>query len=113
MLKASQRASITKVESSIDYLSVDVDLIQEEEESESSSKYLSSLKKQFQEYVKFTKKATPEVLNTLNAIDSISRLTDTLVGHLAIDLKEKQKILETVSLATEGHCYSYSFRIST
>jgi ATP-dependent Lon protease len=38
-------------------------------------------------------------LNTLNAIDSISRLTDTLVGHLAIDLKEKQKILETVSLA--------------
>ena len=99
LVEGNQRASITKAESSTDYLSVDVDLIQEEEESESSSKYLSTLKKQFQEYVKFTKKATPEVLNTLNAIDSISRLTDTLVGHLAIDLKEKQKILETVSLA--------------
>ena len=99
LVEGNQRASITKAESSTDYLSVDVDLIQEEEESESSSKYLSTLKKQFQEYVKFTKKATPEVLNTLNAIDSISRLTDTLVGHLAIDLKEKQKILETTSLA--------------
>ena len=99
LVEGNQRARITKVESSTDYLSVDVDLIQEEEESESSSKYLSTLKKHFQEYVKFTKKATPEVLNTLNAIDSISRLTDTLVGHLAIDLKEKQKILETVSLA--------------
>ena len=99
LVEGNQRASITKAESSTDYLSVDVDLIQEEEESESSSKYLSTLKKQFQEYVKFTKKATPEVLNTLNAIDSISRLTDTLVGHLAIDLKEKQKILETISLA--------------
>ena len=99
LVEGNQRASITKAESSTDYLSVDVDLIQEEEESESSSKYLSTLKKQFQEYVKFTKKATPEVLNTLNAIDSVSRLTDTLVGHLAIDLKEKQKILETVSLS--------------
>ena len=99
LVEGNQRASITKAESETDYLSVDVDLIQEEEESESSSKYLSTLKKQFQEYVKFTKKATPEVLNTLNAIDSVSRLTDTLVGHLAIDLKEKQKILETVSLS--------------
>ena len=98
LVEGNQRASVVKAESSTDYLSVDVDLIPEEEESEDSSKYLSTLKKQFQEYVKFTKKATPEVLNTLNAIDSISRLTDTLVGHLAIDLKEKQKILETVSL---------------
>ena len=99
LVEGNQRASVVKAEPSTDYLSVDVDLIPEEEESEDSSKYLSTLKKQFQEYVKFTKKATPEVLNTLNAIDSISRLTDTLVGHLAIDLKEKQKILETVSLA--------------
>ena len=99
LVEGNQRASVVKAESSTDYLSVDVDLIPEEEESEDSAKYLSTLKKQFQEYVKFTKKATPEVLNTLNAIDSISRLTDTLVGHLAIDLKEKQKILETVSLA--------------
>ena len=98
LVEGNQRASVVKAETSTDYLSVDVDLIPEEEESEDSSKYLSTLKKQFQEYVKFTKKATPEVLNTLNAIDSISRLTDTLVGHLAIDLKEKQKILETVSL---------------
>jgi ATP-dependent Lon protease len=99
LVEGNQRASLIKTETSTEYLSVDVDLIQEEVESDESSKYLLVLKKQFQEYVKFTKKASPEVLNTLNAIDSISRLTDTLVGHLAIDLKEKQKILETVSLA--------------
>ena len=99
LVEGNQRAKVLKAESSTDYLSTDVDLIEEEPESDNSSKYLVTLKKQFQEYVKFTKKATPEVLNTLNAIDSISRLTDTLIGHLAIDLKEKQKILETVSLA--------------
>jgi len=99
LVEGNQRARVLKAESSTDYLSTDVDLIEEEPESDNSSKYLVTLKKQFQEYVKFTKKATPEVLNTLNAIDSISRLTDTLIGHLAIDLKAKQKILETVSLA--------------
>jgi len=98
LVEGNQRANIIKEELSTDYLSVDVELIEEEAESDDSLKYLATLKKQFQEYVKFTKKATPEVLNTLNAIDSISRLTDTLVGHLAIDLKEKQNILETVSL---------------
>ena len=98
LVEGNQRAAILKAKSLSDYLSVDIDLIAEEAESADSSKYLLTLKKQFQEYVKFTKKATPEVLNTLNAIDSISRLTDTLVGHLAIELKDKQKILETVSL---------------
>ena len=99
LVEGNQRANILETKSSTDYLSVNVDLIPEELESDASSKYLLTLKKQFQEYVKFTKKATPEVLNTMNAIDSISRLTDTLIGHLAIDLKEKQKILETTSLA--------------
>ena len=98
LVEGNQRASILETKLSTDYLSVHVDLIAEEVESDASSKYLLTLKKQFQEYVKFTKKATPEVLNTMNAIDSISRLTDTLIGHLAIDLKEKQKILETTSL---------------
>jgi ATP-dependent Lon protease len=98
LVEGNQRAAILKAKPSSDYLSVDIDLIAEEAESADSSKYLLTLKKQFQEYVKFTKKATPEVLNTLNAIDSISRLTDTLIGHLSIELKDKQKILETVSL---------------
>ncbi len=98
LVEGNQRAAILKAKSSSDYLSVDIDLIAEEAESADSSKYLLTLKKQFQEYVKFTKKATPEVLNALNAIDSMSRLTDTLIGHLSIELKDKQKILETVSL---------------
>ena len=97
LVEGNQRAKISSIDSEADYLSVNVSLI-EEEKANDSDKYLSTLKKQFQEYVKFTKKATPEVLNTVNAIDSISRLTDTLVGHLSIELKDKQKILETLSL---------------
>ncbi len=97
LVEGNQRSKILKDNAHPDFLSVDINLIEDSEDSD-LNKYLVTLKKQFQDYVKLTKKATPEVLNTINAIDSIGRLTDTLVGHLSIELKEKQKILEELSL---------------
>ncbi len=83
--------------------SVKVNTLEEEQETKDIKHYLLSLKKQFQEYVKITKKATPEVLNTINAIDSVSRLTDTLVGHLSVDIEKKQEILETQTLTERAN----------
>ena len=83
--------------------SVKVNTLEEEQETKDIKHYLLSLKKQFQEYVKITKKATPEVLNTINAIDSVSRLTDTLVGHLSIDIEKKQEILEAQTLTERAN----------
>ena len=98
LVEGNKRASIESLESSDDFMSVKVSSVEEEKDSEDSNHFLPSLKKQFQEYVKLTRKATPEVLNTVNAIDSLSRLTDTLVGHLSIDISQKQEILEMMSL---------------
>ena len=98
LVEGNQRASIESLEASDEYMSVQVSTIDEETESKEVDHFLPSLKKQFQEYVKLTRKATPEVLNTVNAIDSLSRLTDTLVGHLSIDISQKQEILEMISL---------------
>lgn len=98
LVEGNKRASIDSLESSDEFMSVQVTAIEEESETEEAKHFLPSLKKQFQEYVKLTRKATPEVLNTVNAIDSLSRLTDTLVGHLSIDISQKQEILEMMSL---------------
>ena len=98
LVEGNKRASIESLESSDEYMSVKVSPIEEEPDTEDLKHFLPSLKKQFQEYVKLTRKATPEVLNTVNAIDSLSRLTDTLVGHLSIDISQKQEILEMMSL---------------
>jgi ATP-dependent Lon protease len=98
LVEGNKRASIESLESSDDFMSVKVSSVEEEKDSEDSNHFLPSLKKQFQEYVKLTRKATPEVLNTVNAIDSLSRLTDTLVGHLSIEISQKQEILEMMSL---------------
>ena len=98
LVEGNQRAKILEIKDYKDYFASDVLILEEETETEELKKYISSLRKNFQEYVKITRKATPEVLSTINSIDSLSKLSDTLVGHLSVDLKEKQEILETVSL---------------
>ena len=103
LVEGNKRAAIESMKSSEGFDSVKVKSFDAEPESEEIKHYLLTLKKQFQEYVKLTKKATPEVLNTVNAIDSVARLTDTLVGHLSIDIGQKQEILETQSLSDRAN----------
>ena len=103
LVEGNKRASIDSLNSTEGFDSVKVKILDEDPEGEEVKHYLPTLKKQFQEYVKLTKKATPEVLNTINAIDTVSRLTDTLVGHLSIDISQKQEILETISLTNRAN----------
>ncbi len=103
LVEGNKRAAIESLKSSEGFDSVKVKSFDAESESEEIKHYLLTLKKQFQQYVKLTKKATPEVLNTVNAIDSVARLTDTLVGHLSIDIGQKQEILETQSLSDRAN----------
>ena len=53
---------------------------------------------QFEQYVKLNKKVPPEVLVSVNQIDDPAKLADTIASHLSIKLKEKQELLEAVSL---------------
>ena len=103
LVEGNKRATIESIDLSEEFTSAEVSVLDEEEDTDGLKHFLPSLKKQFQEYVKLTRKATPEVLNTVNAIDSLSRLTDTLVGHLSIDISQKQEILEMVSLSDRSN----------
>ena len=98
LVEGSKRAKIKSVNDYKDYKAVDVTPIKEEEETDEAPTLVANLKKDFQEYVKITRKTTPEVLHTVNSIDRLGRLTDTLVGHLSINLDQKQELLETKSL---------------
>ena len=99
LVEGFQRAKLIEIKDYKDYCAANISALDEEEETQELKKYVPSLRKNFQEYVKLTRKATPEVLSTVNSIDSLSKLSDTLVGHLSsVGLKEKQDILETFSL---------------
>jgi len=53
---------------------------------------------QFEQYVKLNKKIQPETLGTVSKITNPSLLADTIAAHMSVDIAEKQKILEMLSV---------------
>ncbi len=49
---------------------------------------------QFEQYVGLSKKVPAEVITSLSGIDDIGRLADTVAAHMALELPQKQAILE-------------------
>ncbi|HEY5789269.1 MAG TPA: endopeptidase La [Gammaproteobacteria bacterium] len=48
----------------------------------------------FDQYVKLNKKIPPEILTSLQGIDDLGRLADTIAAHMTLKLEEKQHVLE-------------------
>ncbi len=53
---------------------------------------------QFDSYVKLNKKVPQEILATIGQITDQSKLADTIAAHLAVQIKEKQGLLEIASV---------------
>ena len=100
LVEGLQRASINMFTDNEDYLVSNIDLI--DENNDSSDKKLRALSKSitdlFDKYVNLNKKIPPEVLGTINEIDDLAKLSDTIASHLSIKLSDKQEILEAVDL---------------
>jgi ATP-dependent Lon protease len=63
----------------------------EEKEEEA---LVGSVLEQFERYVNLSKKVPPEVLTSLNGIEEIGRLADTIAAHMSLSIEKKQEILE-------------------
>ena len=100
LVEGLQRASINMFTDNEDYLVSNIDLI--DENNDSSDKKLRAISKSitdlFDKYVNLNKKIPPEVLGTINEIDDLAKLSDTIASHLSIKLSDKQEILESVDI---------------
>ncbi len=100
LVEGLQRASINMFTDNEDYLVSNIDLV--DENNDSSDKKLRALSKSitdlFDKYVNLNKKIPPEVLGTINEIDDLAKLSDTIASHLSIKLSDKQEILEAIDL---------------
>ncbi len=97
LVEGQRRARVIDFFDKEDYLSAEVVLVSTE--SEADANQLDALARsvlgQFDQYMKMNKKVPPEVLNSLvGIVDDPARLADTVAGHLALKVEEKQKILE-------------------
>ncbi len=56
---------------------------------------MRSLIKQFEQYVKSSKKVSPEVMVSVMNLQDPSHLADVIASHLSLRIEEKQEVLET------------------
>ena len=96
LVEGSHRAQMESLESDTKYSKVRVSLIAESKiDSKDAENLASFIKAKFHDYIKITKKIAPEVLASIDALDDLSRIIDSIAGHLPIEIKQKQEILET------------------
>jgi len=100
LVEGKARARINRFESDDPFFSCEVEVIDDDEETSVETQALvRTVQSAFETFVKLNKKIPPETVNTFAAIESPSRLADTLVGHLSLKFEERQELLETLSPA--------------
>ena len=105
LVEGLQRASINMFADKETYLESNIDLI--EENIDTTDKKIraqsKSITESFDKYVSLNKKIPPEVIGTINEIDDLSKLSDTIASHLSIKLSDKQEILEAIDPVSYTH----------
>ena len=100
LVEGVARARITDFVTNQDYFQVVAELASEEMgNTEEIEAMFRTVLGQFEQYVKLNKKIQPETLGTVSKITSPSLLADTIAAHMSVDIKEKQKILEMLSVS--------------
>ncbi|AEP09701.1 endopeptidase La [Micavibrio aeruginosavorus] len=95
LVEGSRRVKINTYAAHLDYLEASVtDVIDDVKEDEESEALARAVVNQFEQYVKLNKKIPPEVIVSVNQIENISKLADTIAAHLALKIEEKQELLE-------------------
>ena len=102
LVEGVQRASIIELHDNEDHFSAQVTLLDQTEIEEKEQHELEVMQRSliglFDQYVKLNKKVPPEILSSLNGIDDMARLADTIAAHMSLKLDEKQRVLEIDSV---------------
>ncbi len=97
LVEGQRRARVVDFIEKDDYLNAVVTLVPSSPAADKNEldALARSVLGQFDQYMKINKKVPPEVLSSLvGIVDDPVRLADTVSGHLAMKVQEKQKVLE-------------------
>ncbi len=99
LIEGGRRARIKSFKETENYFEAYVEPLDEKVETGKETEALGrSVVAQFEQYIKLNKKIAPEVLVSINQIDDISKLADTVASHLALKISEKQELLESAAV---------------
>lgn len=99
LVEGLQRAKIEEYLQSDDYFIVSITYLNDENTEENEAEALMrSVLNHFEQYIKLSKKVSPETLTSVTDIEEPGRLADVIASHLPLKIKDKQEILETVNI---------------
>ena len=98
LVEGEYRARIACLTDTGECFNASLEVMVTEEATEAESEiYKHTALDQFERFIQINKKIPTEVLNSLQNIDDIGRLADTLAAHMSLKLEDKQKVLEMPS----------------
>jgi ATP-dependent Lon protease len=98
LVEGLSRARINEFVETEPFIKVEVEEIEEDEFKDTEREALiRSVLVQFEQYIKLSKKISPEILSTVSEIEEPGRLADLVASHLTLKIEQKQGILEAVT----------------
>ncbi|WP_246590066.1 endopeptidase La [Marinobacterium ramblicola] len=98
LVEGDDRARVVEMLDQQDHYSATVEVLHTDNIGETETDvYKRTALDQFERYIQVNKKIPSEVLSSLQNIDDVSRLADTIAAHMALKLDEKQNLLEMLS----------------
>ncbi|MED1946137.1 MULTISPECIES: endopeptidase La [Brevibacillus] len=99
LVEGLQRAKIEEYLQQEDYFVVSITYLQDEKTEQNEVEALMrSLLSHFEQFIKLSKKVSPETLTSVQDIEEPGRLADVIASHLPLKMKDKQEILETTNI---------------
>jgi ATP-dependent Lon protease len=99
LVEGLERARIKEITSVEEYYQVIVEPMENEvEDSPEVEALMRTAINHFEQYIRLSKKLTPETLASVMDIDDPGRLADVIASHLPLKLENKQEILEQSSV---------------
>ncbi|MBO8158798.1 endopeptidase La [Thermosyntropha sp.] len=94
------RAKIRQFTSMDPYIKVEIEQFNESdiEKDNRVEALMRTLISQFEQYVRMSKKISPETVISVVAIEEPGRLADVIASHLTLKINEKQRILEALDI---------------
>ena len=99
LIEGQQRVEIVDIIDGQEFFIADAVTVEELPDYTSEHKALiRSVLSQFNRYAKLNKKVAPEITSSLSQIKDPVKLADTIASHLTLEIKDKQELLEILSV---------------
>ncbi|MFC4078423.1 endopeptidase La [Salinithrix halophila] len=99
LVEGLHRARLIEFVDTDSYYKVRVsEILQDEIDDINVEALMRSVLDHFEQYLRLSKKVSPETLSAVSDIDEPGRLADVIASHLPLKIEDKQKILETVDI---------------